>query len=80
MTPKEKALELYRKYRGFNNETEEINKTTAIQCAELCVDEIILSSPRSPLFSDKYDKESDSFVDMSTYEYWITVKEQLNNL
>jgi len=65
---KEKAIELYRKYRGFNNETEEINKTTAIQCAELCVDEIMLSL-------SKLDFEM-----IKSTNFWIDVKIELNNI
>ena len=68
MTPKEKAKELYRMYRGFNNETPEINKTTAIQCACICADEIILAL-------SKLD-----FKMIKSTSYWIDVKVELNNL
>lgn len=68
MEAKEKAKELYRMYRGFNNETPEINKTTAIQCACLCVDEIILAL-------SKLD-----FDMIKSTNYWIDVKVALNAL
>lgn len=68
MKPKEKAKELYGRYRGFNNETPEINHNTAIQCACICVDEIILAL-------SKLDFEM-----IKSTSYWIDVKIELNNL
>lgn len=41
MNSKQEATEIYRSYRGFNNESFEINHNTAIQCAILCVEKII---------------------------------------
>lgn len=69
MCPKEEAKELYRMFRGFNNETEEMNKTTAIQCAELCVDKIIV------ILSQTLDFEMKKSV-----EHYYRVKEELNAL
>ena len=66
MSPKDKALELYHKYRSFNNETSEINKTTALQCAEICVEEILkITSLMGPYL---------------VYDFYLEVKEELLKL
>lgn len=72
MTPKEKALELYRKYRGFNVESEPINHVTAIQCAGLCVDEII--------YTLKPIQDRLHYNDTLNIEYWQEVKIELERL
>jgi len=72
MTPKEKVRELYRKYRGFNVESESMNHVTAIQCAELCIDEILNSLYRSSPIDQK--------LEQPYVEYWKEVKKELENL
>lgn len=67
MTPKQKAESIYNKMIvDFL-----IDKWQSKQCALMAVDEIILSNPHSnPLNTDT----------KSTMEYWMEVKEQINNL
>lgn len=75
MTSREKALELYHRYRGFNNETPKINKNTATQCALICINEII----------DQWEYIDTYLADLGgklnpNLKYWLEVKQELLKL
>lgn len=76
MTPKEKANELVDK---FKKNTRAFNETTgwgdylfdAKECALIAVDQIILANPHSnPLNTDP----------ISTMDYWVEVKQEIEKL
>lgn len=81
MTPKEKAKELYLKYRNYTNDCSSVNKPhepikyvielgmkdgRAKQCALIAVDEII--------------KCLDSLNQYTTMDYYIEVKQEIEKL
>lgn len=65
--------ELYRKFRGFNNETPEINHITAKQCAGLTVDAII-----TEIESISFNYDIDFSKDL--IPYWANVKNQIEKM
>jgi hypothetical protein len=77
MTPKEKAIELFKKYsnpfdrNGCIPPSEALFNTTAKQCALIAVDEIIKNMPKG-FYSGlrPYYKGSD-------LEYWQEVKQEI---
>ena len=72
MKAKDKAEELIEKYQIFS-----INhKKLAIQCALICVDEILKASPSAPILSDKGSFVND--IEEST-EWWKQVKQEILN-
>ncbi len=73
MTAKEKAKELVQKYRGFCTETEEMNQTTAKQCALICIDEIIEGINRLNFACHIKALQNDIL-------YWEQVKTEIQNL
>ena len=71
MTPKEKAEQLVRKYRGtfFIN----MNLNDAKQCALIAIDEILQSLG--------YKKLSDSpYTTLEARQYYVEVKQEIENL
>ena len=64
MTPKEKAKELYIKYRGFNDNCESETHISAKQCAIIAVDEIV----------------SIVRINVGMLAYWQTVKDEINKI
>jgi len=77
MTAKEKAEELVLTYLRIDNNTKEwFNKHIAKQCALIAVDEIINICPFIGIDFAKSEgaKESDA------KEYWIEVKQEINQL
>lgn len=73
MTPKEKAKELVEK---FNLPTGMMSDEIK-QCALICVDEIIESSPSLPLLADSGVYGDDIALNA---EYWKEVKKEIENL
>ena len=72
MTPKEKAEELILKYMRIKTD-EWFNKHIAIQCALICVEEIILSHPNRVVHSSWKVETFDA-------EYYEQVKQEINQL
>jgi hypothetical protein len=70
MTPKEKAEELFNKYKEYSytawngGEDEMTTEQAAIECANIAVEEIIKNCIR----------------DISHLHYWVAVKKELSNL
>ena len=80
MTPKEKAKELVESfYRSmFDIKLSDTHiMQTAKQCALICVDEIINSSPSLPILADNGSFGSD--IEEST-KWWKQVKTEIENL
>ena len=81
MSPKEKAEELldkmtkqtyeYQEYAGANYTTYEIGYQGGKKCALIAVDEIINSNPHSNPFNTNV---------FSTMEFWLEVKQEIENL
>jgi hypothetical protein len=71
LTPKEKAKELVDKY--FQNWNLSLTVEDSKQCALIAVDELIGSYAA---YSGMYDQE---YFD-SEMNYWIEVKQEINNL
>ena len=72
MTPKEKAVDLIKQFKGFSCPKcfgIESNLITAKQCAEIAVDEIIKSTPLEPT-----DIEWDDCG--ATHKYWYETKKE----
>ena len=67
MTPKEKAEELFFKFRKLESGESWINNTNAKQCALIAVDEIL---------------NNDGFTRLDIYltEYWQEVKQEIEKL
>ena len=80
MTPKEKSEELIRKYYtfGINKEGQTLSWYESKQCAIIAVDEIINSSPTTPLKGGYIELYSD-MVD-EAIDYWQQVKTEIGNL
>ena len=77
MTPKEKAKELIAKFLEYAySDANDNQKTDAIQCALICVDEIIESSPSLPILSDNGTYGSD--IEESS-KFWQEVKQEILN-
>ena len=70
MTPKEKAWELYHKYRTLEGKFGEkvLYNYEAKECALIAVDEIINDNPNI------YDS------DRLNYKYWNEVKQEINKI
>ena len=64
MTPKQKAIELYNKFYISKISTNSFRKEESKNCALICADEIIELRKK----------------DQSNYEYWISVKQEINKL
>ena len=75
MTPKEKAVELVRKYYtfGINKEGQSLSWYECKQCALIAVDEIDLLLQKSTLKDDPYSN-------LSALEYWKEVKQEIEKL
>ena len=77
MTPKEKAKELVSKMKEqFFMEHDNVKILKAKQCALICVDEIIKSSPTEPT-DDRYNADDSIFF---AKEYWQEAKQELEKL
>lgn len=74
MNPNKKAVLIYNKFMGMPFPT---HSDRAKQCALICVDEIILSSPSLPILSDNGTYGSD--IEESKV-FWLEVKQELKNL
>ena len=76
--PEQKAEELIEKFKQniMKNGNPNNLKKHSIQCAIICVDEIIKSSPSLPILSDAGNYVND--IEEST-EYWQEVKQILEN-
>lgn len=68
MTPKEKAVELYNKFKisAFS-----VRDNEAKRCALICVDEIIATCPQ---------KENEIFAVSKGMKYWEEVKAELEKM
>lgn len=72
MTPKQKALDLQKRYNGFNDPYH------AISMALICVDEIL---EVAPVFYDNINIHASEIKAKETsYEYWLEVKQELEKL
>lgn len=73
MTPREKAWELYHKYRTLEGKFGDkvLYNYDAKQCALVAVDYIINSNPHSNPFNTEV---------YSTFSYWKEVKQEIQNL
>ena len=79
MTPKEKAQELINKYLSVEDTESKMGgnlmfKNEAITCSLIAVEEIINSSPSTPILSDAGSFVND--IEEST-EWWKKVKNEL---
>jgi hypothetical protein len=70
MNPKEKAQEIYEKYIAFVG-TSFHAKKYAIECSLISVNEVINSNPHSNPFNTN---------PFSTMDFWIEVKQEIENL
>ena len=68
MTPKEQALEIYEKMMQSSFDMTEF---AALKCAKIAIRYIICASPHSNPFNTN---------GISTYDYWIEVEKEINNL
>lgn len=68
MSPKEKAKELVKRYRGFGSPNEHISSK---QCALICVNEILKTVPQ---------KENEIFGISKGLKYWQEVKQEIEKL
>ncbi len=81
MTPEEKAKELVEKflkaidYNGYRDFTD---LQASKQCAIICVDETLSSTPYSPYDGSYYELPQDR-ID-AAIEYWIQVKVEITKL
>ena len=85
MIPKEKAIELFDKFRVKVHDrdgTSAMNGFEAKQCALIAVDEIILSRKDDSQFDDTlWAGGSDMYTMHPMYlNYWQEVKQQIENL
>ena len=78
MTPKEKAKDLYNKFRNENSVM--TANVKAKKQAIIAVEEIIKSEPNIPMFSDKYNIRTKSYKSITAFEYWQEVKRELELL
>lgn len=77
MTPKDKAVELLNKFREsiYNSNMYSGQEVTVMECALICVDEILNSQPTKPC------EEGDLYDNMVSAEsYWKQVKKELEKL
>lgn len=83
MTPKEKAEELIEKFEDKTKDNSLVNTSYhyAVQCALICVEEIIESIEAfgySNTFYDDYESGELTFIgDKNPCEYWRKVKQEL---
>lgn len=74
MTPKEKAEQLFFKYRNLENNDSFINNYNAKQCALIAVDEIL----KSISYVNWLDEKSIDFKPF--FNYWQEVKQEIEKL
>jgi len=74
LTPKEKAEELFYKMLKHSFSDESVSALhRAKQCVLIAVDELIKESCKGSKFKDPYYQDGE-------IQYWIEVKQELNNL
>jgi hypothetical protein len=75
MTPKEKAGQLFFKYRNLENKDSFINNYNAKQCALIAVDEIIIQWE----YIDTYLSDLNGELNPNL-KYWYDVKQEIEKL
>ncbi len=79
MSPKEKAQELFDKFKGYSwvsyvdGSELSSNLESAIKCALIAVNELIVSTQSKIHIQGEY-------YDFETTEYWIEVKQEIEKL